>query len=95
MHWAPKRRCFVNGRQSSIVVAIGLAASAPAVAGDLYSPAFTPRQMAHCMMKRVRANTTESYRDAFKACKDQFYSARSDRPTDPALTAALPENPKP
>jgi hypothetical protein len=85
----------MNGRHSSIVVAISLATSAPAFAGDLDSPAFTPRQMAHCMMKRFRANRAESYRDAFEACKTQFDSARSDRPTDTAMTAAtLPESPK-
>jgi hypothetical protein len=90
----------VNGRHSSIVVAIGLVTSAPALAGDLKSPAFTPREMAHCMMKRVRANTTESnttesYRDAFKACKSHFESVRSERPTETAVTAATEtENPK-
>jgi hypothetical protein len=86
----------MNGRHASIVVAIGLAASAPAFAGDLKSPAFTPRQLAHCVMKRVRANSAESYRDAYKACKDQFESAPSDRPADATMTAAtLPaEGPK-
>jgi hypothetical protein len=47
------------------------------------------------MMKRLRANTAESYRGAFKACKEQFETARSDRPTDAAMTVAkLPENTK-
>ena len=51
--------------------------------------------MAHCMMKRLRANSTESYRDAFKACKSQFDLVQSDRPTDTALTAAAqPETSK-
>jgi hypothetical protein len=86
----------MNGRHSSIVVAISLATSAPAFAGDLNSPAFTPRQMAHCMMKRGRANSAEPYRDAYKACKNQFESARSERDADTKMTAAtLPENPKP
>jgi hypothetical protein len=85
----------MNGRQSAIVAAISLVTSAPAFAGDSNSPAFTPRQMAHCMMKRLRANTAESYRDALKACKNQFDSVRSDQPTDAAMTAATqPENPK-
>lgn len=85
----------MNGRHSSIVVAISLVTSAPALAGDLKSPAFTPREMAHCMMKRVRSNTTESYRDGFKACKSQFESVRSERPTETAVTAATQtENPK-
>jgi len=86
----------MNGRHSSIVVAISLVASAPALAGDLISAAFTPRQMAHCMMKRLRANTAEPYRAAFKTCRTQFESVRSDRPADTAMTAAaLPEKAKP
>jgi hypothetical protein len=85
----------MNGRHSSIVVAISLAAAAPLFAGDLNSAAFTPRQMAHCMMKRARANTAEPYRDAYKACKNQFESARTDRAGETAVTAAtLPENQK-
>ena len=85
----------MNGRHSAIAVAISLVTTAPALAGDLNAPAYTPRQMAHCMTKRLRANTAESYRDAFKACRSQFDSARSDRPTDSAMTAAThPEDPK-
>ena len=85
----------MNGRHSSIVVAICLATSAPVHAGDLNSPAFTPRQMAHCMMKRGRANSAEPYRDAYKACKNQFESARSERDADAKMTAAtLPQNQK-
>jgi hypothetical protein len=78
----------MNGRHSSIVVAISLAASAPAFAGDLKTPAFTPRQLAHCVMKRVRENTGESYRDAYRACKDQFESAPFERAADATMTAA-------
>jgi hypothetical protein len=85
----------MNVRHSSIVVAISLVTSAPALAGDSNFPAFTPRQMAHCVMKHLRANTAETYRDALKACKSQFDSVRSDPPTDTAMTVATqPENPK-
>jgi hypothetical protein len=86
----------MNGRHSAIVVAISLVTSEPVFAGALNSPAFTPRQMAHCMMKRARANSAESYRDAFRACKNEFESVRSERPADTAITAAAtqPENPK-
>jgi hypothetical protein len=84
----------MNGRHSSIVVAISLAASAPAFAGDLKSAAFTPRQLAHCMMKRARANAAESYRDAYKACKDQFESAQTDRAADTVTASTLPRDPK-
>jgi hypothetical protein len=86
----------MNGRHCSLVIAMSLAASVPALAGDLTSPAFTPRQMAHCMMRRLRVHTDESYRNAFKACKTQFAADRSDRAADAAMTAAaLPEKAKP
>lgn len=81
-------------KHASVVVVIGLAASAPAFADDLTSPAFTPRQLAHCMMKRVRANTSESYRDAYKACRDQLAAAQSDRATETMTAATLPQDSK-
>jgi hypothetical protein len=86
----------MNGRHSSIVAAIGLVIAAPVIAEDLKSPAYTPRELAHCMMKRLRVNNSESYRGAFKACKQQFESARADRPADATMTAATlpPENSK-
>jgi len=85
----------MNGRHSSILVAVSLVASVPVFAEDMKSSAVAPRELAHCMMKRLRANSSESYRGAFKACREQFDSARSDRPTDTAMSAAtLPENPK-
>jgi hypothetical protein len=84
----------MNGRHSSIVVAISLAASTPALAGDLTTPAFTPRQLAHCVMKRVRTNSTESYRDAYKACRDQLASTQSDRSADTMTAATLPQESK-
>lgn len=92
----------MNGRHSTVVatmaavvIAMGLVSSAPVLAGDLSSPAFTPRQMAHCVMKRVRANTGETFQFAFKACKTEFEAVRSDRPPDAAVTAAgLAEKPK-
>jgi hypothetical protein len=37
--------------------------------------AATPRQVAHCMMKRLRESPSESYRDAFKLCKEQLDAA--------------------
>ena len=85
----------MNGQHASFVVAVSLVASVPVYADDLKSPTATPRELAHCMMKRLRADSAESYRGAFKACREQLDSARSDRPTDAAMTAAaLPENPK-
>ena len=85
----------MKGRHSSIVAAIGLVISAPVSAEEIKSTAYTPRELAHCMMKRLRANTAESYRGAFKACKKQFESARAERPADATMTAATrPENAK-
>jgi hypothetical protein len=88
----------MNGH-SSILVAVSLVASVPVFADDLKSPAVTPRELAHCMMKRLRANTSESYRGAFKACREQFASeqvesARSASSDAPLSAAALPANPK-
>ena len=52
---------------------------APAPAGELQKASFTPREMAHCMMKRFRAHHSESYRDAYNACKEQFDMAQAER----------------
>lgn len=78
----------MNGRHFSIVIATGLITGAPVFAEELKSPAFTPREMAHCVMQRLRANAAESYRGAFKACKQEFAAVRSDRAPDTAITAA-------
>jgi hypothetical protein len=81
----------MNRRNSSMAVAVFLAISAPVIAGDSNSVPATPREMAHCMMKRLKANNSESYRDAFKACKAQFVSAQADRSTETAMTAPSEE----
>jgi hypothetical protein len=80
----------MNRRHASVVVAmvVALLMSTIAVGTELESPAVTPRAMAHCMMKRLRANNTESYRDAFKACKEKFATAQADRSTETAMTTA-------
>lgn len=83
----------MNGRHSSIVVAISLVTSAPAFAANLRSPAFTPRELAHCMMKRLRSNTAESYRGALRACQEQLDSAHAER-ADSVTAATIPETPK-
>jgi hypothetical protein len=74
----------MNRRNSSMAVAVSLAISVPAIAGDSNTPPATPREMAHCMMKRLKANNSESYRVAFKACKEQFELARE--PVETAMT---------
>jgi hypothetical protein len=62
----------MNRRHSSMAVAVSLAISVPALAGDSNVLPATPREIAHCMMKRLKVNNSESYRAAYKACKDQF-----------------------
>ena len=60
----------------------------PAPAEESRKASFTPREMAHCMMKRFRADHAESYRDAYKACKEQFDLAQADR-SETAMNEAL------
>jgi hypothetical protein len=72
---------------------VALLISTAALGDDLRSASFTPREMAHCMMKRLRTHSSESYRDAFKTCKQQFDSAQADRGTETAMTQATPPEP--
>jgi hypothetical protein len=55
------------------------------------SAAVTPRQMAHCIIQRIhedrRGERTESYKEAFKACK-QDLAAEADRGAATAMNAA-------
>lgn len=67
--------------------AILLVITMPAVAGDGKNSAVTPRQMANCMVKRMKASRTESYRDAFNGCKEQFASAQRDRTPESAMNS--------
>jgi hypothetical protein len=75
---------------AGVAISLGLILSTftlPAYAADDSSSAVTPRQVAHCMLKRMKASQTESYREAFKACKDQLGLSRADIAT--AMNAAL------
>jgi hypothetical protein len=77
---------------STAVVAICLSLilsthTLPARAADDSGPTVSPHQVAHCMLKRMRASQTESSRDAFKACKDQLNVTRADIAT--AMNAVL------
>ena len=82
------------GRRHSIMpvmVSLLMAApfiAVPTLAEELQKASFTPREMAHCMMKRFRADHSESYRDAYKACKEQFDLAQADR-SETAMNEAL------
>lgn len=80
-------------RTSRAFIAFTLAAApiplltTPAMAQEPKDSAATPRQVAHCMMKRLRADRGESYRDAFRVCKQEL-AAESDRNADTAMNGA-------
>ena len=85
----------MSRRLSIILSAVSLLIAAPLIAApvgadDLKTTSFTPREMAHCMLKRFRANHSESHRDAYMACKEQFDAAQADR-TETAMNEAAPE----
>jgi hypothetical protein len=61
------------------------------IAGESDALPATPREMVHCMMKRLKANNSETYRDAFKTCKAQFASAQADRAAETAMTVPAEE----
>jgi hypothetical protein len=67
----------MSRRHSIISAVVSLLIAAPLIAvtahaGELQEASFTPREMAHCMMKRFKAHHSESYRDAYNSCKEQF-----------------------
>jgi hypothetical protein len=49
----------------------------PAAAGDYKGP-LPRRQIAHCMVKRMMADRSESYNAAIKACKEQIEPVQGD-----------------
>jgi hypothetical protein len=72
---------------SIAALVIGVLVALPAVAGDEHDQNFTPRQMAHCVMHRVKDAPGESYKTAIKACKNQFdAAASSEKLTQTAMT---------
>jgi hypothetical protein len=80
---------------SIAALVIGVLGALPAVASDEHGQNFTQRQMAHCVMHRVKDVPNESYKMAIKACKDQFdASASSDKLTQTAMTVASAEGAK-
>jgi hypothetical protein len=80
-------------RSAAIAASVSsiLTLAAPAWADEPKSAAITPRQMAHCVIQRIhedrRGERTESYKDAFKACK-QDLAAEAERGTATAMNAA-------
>jgi len=85
------RRLSIMPTMVSLLIAAPIVA-VPAIGEELQKASFTPREMAHCMMKRFRANHSESYRDAYKACKEQFDLARADR-GETAMNETAPAEP--
>jgi hypothetical protein len=71
--------------------AVTLMLATAALADEPKSAAVTPRQMAHCVIQRIhedrRGDRTESYKDAFRACK-QDLAAEADRGAATAMNSA-------
>jgi hypothetical protein len=61
--------------------------SAAAAADENKNSTPTARQMAHCMMARVKASPKESYKTAFKVCREQFESMAAEPPAPAAVNA--------
>jgi hypothetical protein len=55
-------------------LAAALAISVPAAADETRNSSPTPRQMAHCVLARVKMDKNQNYKTAFKACREQFES---------------------
>jgi hypothetical protein len=74
-----------------LVLGLSLGMALPAAAHD--KNALNPRDVVHCMQARMKASQTESYREAFKICKQQLDPR--DGNDGRALNAAnMPETPK-
>jgi hypothetical protein len=67
----------------------------PASAGEATVSKITPHQVVHCMMKRLKADRTESYQTAFKTCKQELDAVQPEQRTGTAMnTAESNETPK-
>lgn len=80
----------ISKAATSPFVALGLVLASAAIADEPKTAAVTPRQMAHCLIQRIhedrRGERTESYKDAFKACKEDL-AAEADRGTTTAMNS--------
>jgi hypothetical protein len=61
----------------------------PAAADEAGDSKITTRQVVHCMMKRLKADRTESYQAAFKTCKQELDTAQAEPRTDTAMNTAI------
>ena len=86
-------RCqaFRYAAMTSSFPAMTLMLASAAMADEPKAAAVTPRQMAHCMIQRIhedrRGDRTESYKEAFKACR-QDLAAEADRGATTAMNTA-------
>jgi hypothetical protein len=64
---------------TGLVLTLIICAPAAANDSDTRSSSPTPREMVHCMMARVKASANESYKSAFKACREQFEAASNEK----------------
>jgi len=79
---------------SLVVMAPTVAFVVPAVAGNKAS-AVSSREIAHCMLKRMMADRTESYHDALRTCREQLESAQRDGAPETAMNQSnTPDVPK-
>jgi hypothetical protein len=70
-------RYAVSLSYPAVIAAMLLAT--PAMADDSKNPAITPRQMAHCVMQRMHEDRTQSYKEAFKSCRQDFAAVDAER----------------
>jgi hypothetical protein len=74
---------------SIVVLTVALLFALPAVAGDDRGPDrgpnYTPRQLAHCVMARAKVSPNESYKVAFKVCRQQLETVASDAKTQTVM----------
>jgi hypothetical protein len=79
-------------KSSIAVLTVALLFALPAVAGDDRGPDrgpnYTPRQLAHCVMARAKVSPNESYKVAFKACREQLETVASDAKTQTVMDNA-------
>jgi hypothetical protein len=88
-----KRHLLAAVAVSLVVMAPTVVVVVPAVAGNKTS-AVSSREIAHCMIKRMMADRTESYHDALKTCREQIESAQRDGAPETAMNQANADIPK-
>ncbi len=89
-----KRPVLAAVAVSLVVIAPTVVVIVPAVAGNKAS-AVSSREIAHCMLKRMMADRTESYHDALRTCREQLQSAQRDGAPETAMNQSnAPDVPK-